>query len=347
MIALMLGLSLISLISLLSPLSLTSFAQGPVQQTTANLGVQNVFTQTNTFPNIIDTGLTANGCVSVSSSTVGLLTTPAICLVTSTGLFLGNGATPGTLTFQGLDNEGTITLVNNEVNRSSNTVIQIPNPLSGNGVMVVNASSPLAIDSYGNMTCSGCGGGLTGSGTVGEAAVWAGSASLTAVPLTISGSTGNVNVSVSGFYSGTSGGFLGIGAGNGTGSGSGGELELSAGGGGSSGGSGGTLVLNAGAPNGGGTVTQGSYIYLQPGGETNGVSAYYGGNLYISKDVNGLELFGYDQDNINATIRFGDGTPAFACNTGPTLYINTQAGSASTFLYVCVSGSTWTAIAVP
>src|SRR5208282_469895 len=71
---------------------------------------------------------------------------------TSTGLFLGNGATPGTLTFQGLDNEGTITLVNNEVNRSSNTVIQIPNPLSGNGVMVVNASSPLAIDAYGNMT---------------------------------------------------------------------------------------------------------------------------------------------------------------------------------------------------
>jgi len=149
MIALMLGLSLISL---LSPLSLTSFAQGPVQQTTANLGVQNVFTQTNTFPNIIDTGLTANGCVSVSSSTAGLLATPAICLVTSTGLFLGNGATPGTLTFQGLDNEGTITLVNNEVNRSSNTVIQIPNPLSGNGVMVVNASSPLAIDAYGNMT---------------------------------------------------------------------------------------------------------------------------------------------------------------------------------------------------
>ena len=80
MIALMLGLSLISLISLLSPLSLTSFAQGPVQQTTANLGVQNVFTQTNTFPNIIDTGLTANGCVSVSSSTVGCSPLPLSAL---------------------------------------------------------------------------------------------------------------------------------------------------------------------------------------------------------------------------------------------------------------------------
>ena len=71
---------------------------------------------------------------------------------TSTGLFLGNGATPGTLTFQGLDAEGTITFVNNSANRSSNAVIQVPNPLSGSGTLAINASSPLAIDLYGNLT---------------------------------------------------------------------------------------------------------------------------------------------------------------------------------------------------
>ena len=75
---------------------------------------------------------------------------------TSTGLFLGNGATPGTLTFQGLDAEGTITFVNNSANRSSNAVIQVPNPLSGSGTLAINASSPLAIDLYGNLTCSSC-----------------------------------------------------------------------------------------------------------------------------------------------------------------------------------------------
>ncbi len=89
---------------------------------------------------------------------------------TSTGLFLGNGATPGTLTFQGLDAEGTITFVNNSANRSSNAVIQVPNPLSGSGTLAINASSPLAIDLYGNLTCSTCALGGTPSISVGAGA---------------------------------------------------------------------------------------------------------------------------------------------------------------------------------
>ena len=70
--------------------------------------------------------------------------------------------------------------------------------------------------------------------------------------------------------------------------------------------------------------------------------------IIMQDDATSFGHFQFSNSNSQVVnFRVGNGVPSFSCGSTPTLYLRADASTVSTVLYLCVSGTSWTAISVP
>lgn len=255
--------------------------------------------------------------------------------------------------FPATDTDNTFTGIN------SFTSVVLPNISGSTQCLQVNSVGQV---SGTGLACGGGGGSVVGSGTSPHLSVWTASNTLgdtvvsygaNALTFNPTGPSWTMNSLASQLTIGTTATAgvtndqitLQVGAGP-TGVG-GSDIRLFAGAAGSGATSGGNVEIDSGFN---GSISGGKLtIFGASSPNTGGVRGIIqgGGGFWLSDDANGMyfRLTGSTGGG-QVPIRVGSGVPAFNCGA-PTVYLNSAAATASTFVYVCISGTTWTALTVP